>query len=76
MPRWPPGGRRWIVSGHDPEEYQHDATTLAGLVAGKEVTAAELLALARARRDQVNPTLNAIVRRSTASPTRAPPTRR
>jgi Asp-tRNA(Asn)/Glu-tRNA(Gln) amidotransferase A subunit family amidase len=39
-----------------------DATTLAGLVAGKEVTAAELLALARQRADQVNPQLNAIVR--------------
>ena len=45
-----------------PEEYlQHDATALAELVAAKEVTAAELLALARGRRDAVNPTLNAVV---------------
>ena len=39
-----------------------DATTLARLVAEKEVTAAELLALARQRAEQVNPKLNAIVR--------------
>jgi amidase len=39
-----------------------DATTLARLVAEKEVTATELLALARQRADQVNPKLNAIVR--------------
>lgn len=39
-----------------------DATTLAGLVADKQVTAAELLALARERADQVNPKINAIVR--------------
>ncbi len=38
-----------------------DATTLARLVADKEVTAAELLALARQRRDAVNPKLNAVV---------------
>ena len=38
-----------------------DATTLAALVAAKEVTAAELLAVARLRRDAVNPQLNAIV---------------
>jgi amidase len=38
-----------------------DATSLAGLVADKEVTAAELLALARERRDAVNPKINAIV---------------
>ena len=38
-----------------------DATTLADLVAHKEVTAPELLALARRRLDQVNPTLNAVV---------------
>src|SRR4051812_2135387 len=45
-----------------PEEYlTHDATALADLVAAKEVTAAELLSLARARRDAVNPTLNAVV---------------
>lgn len=46
-----------------PDEYvEHDATALADLVRSKEVTAAELLALARSRRDQVNPQLNAIVR--------------
>lgn len=46
-----------------PDEYlEHDATALAGLVRDGEVTAAELLALARARRDELNPQLNAIVR--------------
>ena len=39
-----------------------DATDLAALVADHEVTAAELLALARQRADQVNPQINAIVR--------------
>jgi amidase len=39
-----------------------DATALARLVADKEVTAPELLALARQRAEQVNPKLNAIVR--------------
>lgn len=43
-----------------------DATTLAGLVAAGEVTAAELLDLARARADAVNPSLNAIVIRMDA----------
>jgi len=38
-----------------------DATTLAGRVAAKEVTASELLALARERADAVNPAINAIV---------------
>src|SRR6478752_2970804 len=38
-----------------------DATTLAGLVAAKEVTASELLALARQRSYAVNPTINAVV---------------
>jgi Asp-tRNA(Asn)/Glu-tRNA(Gln) amidotransferase A subunit family amidase len=38
-----------------------DATTLAGLVAEKEVTAVELLALARERCDAVNPAINAVV---------------
>jgi amidase len=46
----------------DLDEYlTSDATTLADLVAHKEVTAPELLALARQRLDQVNPTLNAVV---------------
>ncbi|OBH26862.1 amidase [Mycobacterium sp. E1319] len=40
-----------------------DATALAELVQRREVTAAELLALARQRADAVNPRLNAIVRR-------------
>ena len=45
-----------------PEEYvEHDATALADLVRRKEVTAAELLALARGRRDELNPRLNAVV---------------
>ncbi|MBZ5736906.1 amidase [Nocardioides mangrovi] len=39
-----------------------DATDLAALVADKQVTAAELLALARQRADQVNPKINAVVR--------------
>ncbi len=46
----------------EPDEYlQHDATSLAGLVAAGDVTAAELLSLARRRRDEVNPALNAVV---------------
>ncbi|GJN99916.1 hypothetical protein NJB1907f44_37460 [Mycobacterium marinum] len=40
-----------------------DATTLAGLVDRRQVTPAELLDLARQRADEVNPRLNAIVRR-------------
>lgn len=48
----------------DLDEYlTSDATTLAGLVAAREVTAAELLTLARQRRDAVNPALNAVVAR-------------
>lgn len=46
---------------HLDEYLAADATTLAGLVADQEVTAAELLALARERAAQVNPHLNAIV---------------
>ncbi|OBH02711.1 amidase [Mycobacterium sp. E1747] len=46
------------------DEYMSlDATALAELVAAKQVTAPELLALARQRADAVNPRLNAIVRR-------------
>ena len=48
---------------HLDEYMAHDATALAKLVARKEVTPAELLALARQRAEAVNPTLNAIVRR-------------
>lgn len=44
------------------DEYRkQDATALAGLLAGGEVSAAELLELAIARTEQVNPTLNAVV---------------
>ncbi|HUH68283.1 MAG TPA: amidase [Mycobacterium sp.] len=46
------------------DEYMSlDATALAELVKRKQVTPAELLALARRRADAVNPRLNAIVRR-------------
>ncbi len=46
------------------DEYMSlDATALAELVERKQVTPAELLALARQRADAVNPRLNAIVRR-------------
>ena len=46
------------------DEYMSlDATALAELVERKQVTPAELLALARRRADAVNPRLNAIVRR-------------
>jgi len=46
------------------EEYvQHDALSLAALVAKREVSAAELLDTAIARADAVNPKLNAIVLR-------------
>ncbi|WP_197514095.1 amidase, partial [Mycobacterium sp. 1165178.9] len=44
------------------DEYMSlDATALAELVSRKQVTPAELLALARRRADEVNPRLNAIV---------------
>ncbi len=44
------------------DEYMsYDATGLAALVAGGEVTPAELLDLARARMREVNPILNAVV---------------
>lgn len=46
------------------DEYMSlDATALAELVSRKQVTPTELLALARQRADEVNPRLNAIVRR-------------
>lgn len=51
----------------DVQEYlTYDATDLAAKVASGETTAAELLALAQQRADQVDPTLNAIVRRMDA----------
>src|SRR5580698_10397345 len=47
----------------DFDEYRsYDATGLAELVANKDVSAAELLAVARERAAAVNPTLNAIIR--------------
>ncbi|RAV18337.1 amidase [Mycolicibacterium sp. GF69] len=53
----------------DFDEYRrHDATGLAKLVADKEVTAAELLDLAKNRAAAVNPRINAIVRDVPASP--------
>ncbi len=46
----------------DVQEYMgYDATGLAELVAGKQVTSAELLELARKRAAEVNPKINAIV---------------
>lgn len=51
------------------EEYRaHDATGLAKLVADNEVTATELLDVARNRAAAVNPRINAIVRDVPASP--------
>jgi Asp-tRNA(Asn)/Glu-tRNA(Gln) amidotransferase A subunit family amidase len=51
------------------EEYRtYDATGLAKLVADKEVTADELLTLARERAAEVNPRINAIVRDVPATP--------
>lgn len=51
------------------DEYRrHDATGLAKLVADKEVTAAELLDVAKSRAAAVNPRINAIVRDVPASP--------
>lgn len=51
------------------DEYRtYDATGLAKLVADKEVSAAELLALARDRAAEVNPRINAIVRDVPAEP--------
>lgn len=48
---------------HLDEYMAHDATGLAELVAGGDVTPGELLAVARARAAEVNPALNAIVAR-------------
>jgi Asp-tRNA(Asn)/Glu-tRNA(Gln) amidotransferase A subunit family amidase len=51
------------------DEYRtYDATGLAKLVADKDVTSAELLALAQERAAAVNPRINAIVRDVPASP--------
>jgi amidase len=44
------------------EEYRkHDAVSLAGLIAKRQVSAEEVLEAAIARAEQVNPALNAIV---------------
>jgi amidase len=44
------------------EEYRkHDAISLAGLIAKREVSAEDVLETAIARAEQVNPTINAIV---------------
>jgi Asp-tRNA(Asn)/Glu-tRNA(Gln) amidotransferase A subunit family amidase len=52
------------------DEYRaHDATGLAKLVADKQVSAEELLTLARERAAAVNPRINAIVRDVPAPPT-------
>ncbi|WP_053732728.1 amidase [Nocardia sp. NRRL S-836] len=53
----------------DFDEYRrYDATGLARLVAEKQVSAAELLAVAQERTEAVNPRLNAIVRGVSATP--------
>ena len=44
------------------EEYRkHDAVSLAGLIAKRQVSAEEVLETAIARAEQVNPAINAIV---------------
>lgn len=61
--RVPTTGADDTVGRMDVDEYRaQDATGLAKLVADGEVTAAELLALARERAAEVNPKINAIVR--------------
>ena len=53
----------------DFDEYRaHDATSLAKLIADKQVSAAELLTAAQERAAAVNPKINAIVRDVPASP--------
>ena len=57
----------------DFEEYRaHDATSLAKLVADRQVSAAELLTLARERAAAVNPRINAVVRDVPAVPADRP----
>ena len=49
------------------DEYRkHDATALAGLIARRDVTAEEVLELAIARAEEVNPAINAIVHKQYA----------
>lgn len=60
---WPAGRDKIAGQGMELSEYmRHDATGLAELVRQGETTAAELLGLARARAEKVNPAINAIVR--------------
>ena len=55
------------------EDYRtYDATGLAGLVADKQVSSAELLALARERAAVVNPRINAVVADVPCTPTEQP----
>ena len=56
------GARSYTRPVHLDDYLTSDATALAALVADKQVTPAELLALARQRADQVNPRINAITR--------------
>src|SRR4051812_33202939 len=55
-------GRSYTRPVHLDDYLTADATDLAALVADKQVTPAELLAVARQRAAQVNPKVNAIVR--------------
>ena len=48
---------------HEREYLTYDGLGLAKLVADKQITAAELLTIAQARADRVNPRINAIVNR-------------
>ncbi|WP_460358681.1 amidase [Mycobacterium sp. ZZG] len=58
----------------DFDEYRaQDATGLAQLVADRQVSADELMAVARARAAEVNPRINAIVRDVAADPATAAP---
>jgi amidase len=57
------------MTGMTVDEYrEHDATGLAGLIAGRQVSAAEVLAAARERAAAVNPRINAIVADVPADP--------
>ena len=54
------------------EEYRrHDAISLAGLIAKREVSAKEVLETAIARVEQVNPAINAIVHKQYAQARKA-----
>ncbi|MDT5180901.1 MAG: amidase [Mycobacterium sp.] len=65
----PVHGRETYSQAMNFEEYRtYDATGLAKLVADGDVSAVELLALARDRASEVNPRINAIVRDVPATP--------